>query len=51
MSKGKDSEEKSTAENFGEMFKAFGHAVSEIFDDPTLKEKAKEFGRSAAESM
>ena len=43
-------EEKTTAESFGELIKAFGNAVSETFDDPKLKEKAKEFADSAAES-
>ena len=43
-------EEKTTAENFGELIKAFGNAVGEIFDDPKLKEKAKEFADSATES-
>ena len=32
------------------MFKAFGQAVSEIFDDPELREKAKEFTESATKS-
>lgn len=32
------------------MFEAFGDAISQIFKDPELKEKAKEFGRSAVES-
>jgi ribosomal-protein-alanine N-acetyltransferase len=32
------------------MIKTFGDAISEIFDDPELKEKAKEFGKSAAKS-
>ena len=32
------------------MFKAFGQAVSEIFNDPGLKEKAKEFTESAPDS-
>ena len=41
---------KTATENFGEMFKAFGDAVSQIFDDPKLKEKAKEFAESAAAS-
>lgn len=44
------SDKKMTVENFGEMFKAFGDAISEIFDDPKLKEKAKEFAESATES-
>ena len=39
---------KGTADSFGEMFRAFGEAISEIFNDPQLKEKAKEFGDSAA---
>jgi len=30
------------------MFRAFGEAISEIFNDPQLKAKAKEFGDSAA---
>ena len=41
---------KPSGEAFAEMFKAFGNAISEIFDDPELKEKAKEFGRSAVKS-
>ena len=43
-------EKKSTDESFGEMLTAFGSAISEIFNDPELKEKAKEFGDAAAES-
>jgi ribosomal-protein-alanine N-acetyltransferase len=41
---------KTTADSFGELIKTFGNAVSEIFDDPKLKEKAKEFAESATES-
>ena len=44
-------QEKTSAENFGELIKAFGNAVGEIFDDPKLKEKAKEFADSATESV
>ena len=33
------------------MFKAYGNAVSEIFRDPELKEKTREFSRSASESV
>ena len=43
-------DKKKTAENFGEIFKVFGDAVSKIFDDPKLKEKAREFAESATES-
>ena len=42
--------QKTATESFAEIFKAFGDAISEIFDDPDLKEKAKEFGKSAAKS-
>ena len=38
------------AENFVEMFNAFGQAISEIFNDPELKEKAKAFTESASTS-
>ncbi len=42
--------QKTATENFGEMFRAFGDAMSEIFEDPQLKEKAKEFAEGAVES-
>jgi len=42
--------EKSATESFSEIFKTFGDAISEIFNDPELKEKAREFTESAAES-
>ena len=32
------------------MLRVFDEAISEIFNDPHLKAKAKEFGESAAES-
>jgi len=32
-------DKKQTADNFAEMFRAFGQAISEIFNDPDLKEK------------
>ncbi len=32
------------------MFTAFGQAISEVFNDPELKAKAREFGDAAAES-
>jgi hypothetical protein len=40
----------SPSDNFAEMMKDFGSAIAEIFNDPGLKEKAKEFGQSAADS-
>lgn len=50
MSQERDSTKKSAAESFGDMLTAFGQAISEIFNDPELKEKAKDFGNAAAES-
>jgi hypothetical protein len=41
---------KSPGESFADMFKEFGSAISEIFNDPQLKEKAREFGESASAS-
>jgi ribosomal-protein-alanine N-acetyltransferase len=37
-------------ENFELIFTSFGQALSEIFNDPELKAKARQFGSSAAES-
>ena len=45
-----DSGKKTPAQNLGEMFEALGNAIGEIFEDPELKQKAREFGRSARES-
>jgi tRNA(Ser,Leu) C12 N-acetylase TAN1 len=50
MSQEQNAGKKTSTENFADMFRAFGQAVSEIFNDPELKEKAKEFAESAAES-
>ena len=41
---------KGATESFVKMFEAFGEAISQIFDDPELKTKAKKFGQSAADS-
>lgn len=37
-------------ESLKQMFIAFGDAFSEVFNDPELKAKAKEFGEAATES-
>lgn len=37
--------------NFVEIFDRFGDALSEIFNDPELKEQARQFGKSAANSV
>ena len=50
MSREESAGKKQAGEAFAEMFRAFGEAVSEMFDDPDLKEKAREFGRSAVKS-
>ena len=44
MTEEKDTEKKTTIDSFTDIFKTFGEAVSEIFNDPELKKKAKEFG-------
>ena len=41
---------KSPGKSFVDIFDKFGSALSEIFNDPTLKEQAREFGRSAGRS-
>ena len=50
MPKEEKSEKKQAADNFAEIFRAFGQAISEIFNDPKLKERAKEFTESASDS-
>ena len=50
MSQEQKSDENQAADNFAEMFRAFGQAVSEVFNDPELKEKAKEFSENASSS-
>jgi hypothetical protein len=39
-----------TVENFTELFKTFGQAVGDIFNDPELQKKAKEFAESISVS-
>ena len=50
MSQEDSPDKKQAAENFAEMFRSFGKAISEVFNDPELKTKAKEFADSAADS-
>jgi len=42
--------EKKALENFSDMFIQFGSAIAEIFSDPDLKKKARDFGKAAADS-
>ncbi len=37
-------------DDFERIFTSFGQALSEIFNDPQLKDRARQFGSSAAES-
>ena len=50
MSHEDQTQKNTTTESFGEMIKAFGEAISEIFNDPELKEQAKKFSKSATKS-
>jgi hypothetical protein len=46
----KESNQKDALTNFVKMFETFGKAIGQIFDDPELKAKAGEFGKSAVEA-
>ena len=50
MSQEEKSDKIQTTDTFAEMFRTFGQAISEIFNDPELKAKTKEFTESAAGS-
>ncbi len=50
MSREEGRDKDNPAAQFGEMIRAFGEAISEIFNDPELTKKAREFGDTAAES-
>ena len=41
---------KTAAGNLGDMFDALGDAMGQIFNDPKLREKARELGKAAKES-
>ena len=43
-------DKKNAAESFGEMLNQFGAALSEIFRDPKVKQKAQEFTKSSKEA-
>lgn len=43
-------QQKTAAGNLGDMFDALGDAMSQIFNDPKLREKARELGKAAKES-
>ncbi|MCX6007668.1 MAG: hypothetical protein NTZ34_10505 [Chloroflexi bacterium] len=50
MEEQKSPENKKAADNLNDMFEALGSAMSQIFNDPKLKEKAKDLGKAAKES-
>jgi [ribosomal protein S5]-alanine N-acetyltransferase len=39
-----------TAEAMGKMIRSFGETVGEIFDDPVVKQNAKEFAESVVDA-
>ncbi len=41
---------KTAAAKFGKVMKTFGEAVSEILEDPELRDKAKEFSQSLVDA-
>lgn len=41
---------KKAADNLNDMFEALGNAMGQIFNDPKLREKARELGKAAKES-
>lgn len=45
-----NSDRRNPGKDFRTMFEAFGKAMSEVFNDPELKEKAKEMGESISKS-
>jgi [ribosomal protein S5]-alanine N-acetyltransferase len=50
MSAEKNNEIKSATETLEDMFKTFGNTLSEIFDDPKVKESARQFATSMVDA-
>ncbi|MDD5398057.1 MAG: hypothetical protein PHU70_03145 [Dehalococcoidia bacterium] len=50
MEESKSGQKKSAADNLGDMFDALGDAMGQIFNDPKLREKARDLGKAAKES-
>ncbi len=48
--KTKVNETKTTSETFKELLQTFGDSISEIMDDPEVKEKAKAFAESVVDA-
>ncbi|MFU8796738.1 MAG: hypothetical protein ACNA7X_05545 [Dehalococcoidia bacterium] len=47
MSEEGDRDRKDAADSFARMFRSFGEAMSELFDDPELKRSARQFADGA----
>jgi len=43
-------QKKTPGDNLGDMFDALGDAMGKIFNDPKLKDKARDLGKAAKES-
>jgi len=41
---------KKDAENLGQVVRSFGEAISEIFEDPEVRKKAKDFSQSVVDA-
>ena len=50
MSEEEKTQKKGAVDSFAEIFRAFGQAVGEVFEDPEIKRNAKQFADSATES-
>ena len=50
MEESQNEQKKTAAGNLGDMFDALGDAMGQIFNDPKLKEKARDLGKAAKES-
>jgi hypothetical protein len=50
MEQPKGTGNKGAADNLNDMFEALGNAMSQILNDPKLKEKAADLGKAAKES-
>ncbi len=50
MLRRKKDDKQVAAERFGKLIKTFGETVGEVFDDPELREKAKEFAKTAVDA-
>ena len=50
MSQEEKPDKKPAADDLAEIFRAFGQAISEVFDDPEPKRKVKELADSATDS-